>query len=62
LSTSSWKWFLYFRIWAYVSSSSLSPCVAGPIDWYDQAQAGGVFGFPWTAEGSRISKCCPCAR
>lgn len=58
-STSWWKWFLFFRIWAYVSSSSVGPCVAGPIDWYDQAQAGGVFSFPWTAEGSRISKCCP---
>lgn len=59
-SAAWWKWlFFCFRIWAYVSSSSVGPCVAGPIDRYDQAQAGGVFSFPWTAEGSRISKCCP---
>lgn len=56
MSASSRRCFLYFRLWAHISSSSLSPCVAGPINWYDQAQAGGVFSFPWAAEGSWISK------
>lgn len=56
VSASWWRCFLCSRLWAHISSSSLCACVAGPIHWYDQTQAGGIFSFPWAAEGPWISE------